>query len=73
MPTIMCYCLAFSLACVGQAVVVPGCMSLNDKGYGRKKGIQSTMIAAGTFDIILCIILFGIVSTIAMIQVGGGD
>lgn len=73
MPTIICYCLAYSLACVGHAVLSPGCMSLNAQGYGKKKGIPNILIAAGTFDIIICVIINGIVTNIALIGVGGGE
>jgi hypothetical protein len=52
---------------------VPGTMSLEARGYGKKKGIASSMIAAGTFDDILCIIIFGIVSTIAFMGVEGAS
>ena len=72
MPVVVSYCLGFTIACISPSIVVPGTMSLNDQGYGRKKGISSTMIAAGTFDDISCIILFGIVSTITFIRIGGG-
>ncbi len=72
MPTIACYCLGYSISCISPSIVVPGCMNLNDKGYGRKKGISSTMIASGTFDDILCILIFGIVSTVAFIRIEAG-
>jgi hypothetical protein len=49
------------MACISVSVIVPGTMGLESRGYGKRKGIASSMIAAGTFDSILCIILFGIV------------
>lgn len=60
------------MSCISPSIVVPGCMGLNEKGYGRKKGISSTMIAAGTFDDILCILLFGIISTLMSIRISHG-
>ena len=73
MPIIVCYCMGYAIACISPSIIVPGTMSLNDRGYGRKKGISSTMIAAGTFDDILCILLFGIVSTVMFVQLGAGS
>lgn len=72
MSTIACYALGYAMACISPSIIVPGCMSLNERGYGRKKGISSMMIAAGTFDDIVCILLFGIISTIMFIQIGAG-
>ena len=71
MPVNFCYCLGYAIACISPSIIVPGTMSLNERGYGRKKGISSTMIAAGTFDDIICILIFGIVSTITFISVEG--
>jgi hypothetical protein len=44
--------------------MVPSVLHLMERGFGRKKGITGSMIAAGTFDDILCIIIFGIVKTL---------
>jgi Kef-type K+ transport system membrane component KefB len=59
-PLIVCYCIAYVVSCISPSVMVPGIMALGEKGYGKKKGIISTMIAAGTFEDILCIILFAV-------------
>ena len=67
MPIAICYSLGYALACISPSIIVPGCMSLHERGYGRKKGIASSMIAAGTFDPIVLIITFGICSTIALL------
>jgi hypothetical protein len=40
-------------------------MKWNEQGYGRSKGISSSLIAACTFDNIVCLILFGVCKTIA--------
>ena len=45
--------------------MVPGLINLNERGYGREKGVISSLIAAGTFDNIICIICFGICKTVA--------
>ena len=61
MPIELAYCLGFSISTMAGAVLVPGMLSFNERGYGRAKGIPGTMIAASTFDNINCIVLFGIV------------
>ena len=66
MPVAVCYAMAFTISCISPSILVPGCISINDKGYGRAKGICTSLIASGTFDIIICIILFSICSTIAL-------
>jgi NhaP-type Na+/H+ or K+/H+ antiporter len=60
------YVLGYNLSCISPSIMVPGVMSLNERGYGRSKGIASTVIAAGTFDDIICIICFGICETISL-------
>ncbi|CDW72201.1 mitochondrial sodium hydrogen exchanger 9b2 [Stylonychia lemnae] len=65
LPLIMCFCLAYILSCISPSVMVPGLMNLLEKGYGKEKGVISTLIAAGTFDNIICILCFGICKTIA--------
>ena len=39
-------------------------MAFKLKGYGNNKGIPATCIAGGTFDVILCIIVLGITTTV---------
>jgi hypothetical protein len=65
MPIVVAFALAFTVACVSPSVMVPGLINLNEKGYGRAKGINSSLIAAVTFDDIICIICFGICKTIS--------
>jgi len=65
MPMSLCFAMAFTISCISPSVMVPGLINLNDKGYGKEKGIISSLIAAGTFDDIICIICFGICKTIA--------
>jgi hypothetical protein len=36
-------------------------MALLSEGYGKKNGVISKVIMAGTFDVVLCLINFGIV------------
>ena len=66
MPIYVGYSLGYNLACISPSIIVPGLMSLNDRGYGKSKNIAGTLIAAGTFDDIICIICFGICKTIAL-------
>jgi len=44
-------------------------MSLYRAGYGVKKGIPTSMIAASSFDDIIAITAFGILTQIAFAQV----
>lgn len=68
MPTTICYCLSWALSNVALAVIVPGLMHLHDHGYGVKKGIVGTIISPGIFDNILCVLIFGIVTTLAFME-----
>lgn len=70
MPLVFGYALGFNLACISPSIIVPALMSLNEKGYGKKKRIASTLIAAGTFDDIIAIICFGICKTILLNEAG---
>lgn len=49
------------LAAVSPAVIIPCLFELQDRGYGVNKGIHTLVIAASTFNDIICIALFGIV------------
>ncbi|KAJ4436258.1 hypothetical protein ANN_18889 [Periplaneta americana] len=67
------------LAAVSPAVVIPCLFSLEDRGYGKSKGIPTLVIAAASFDDIIAISAFGIVisliftahSTLAMLILRG--
>lgn len=50
MPVEVSYCFGFCMATVAGAVCVPGMLALLDKGYGRNKGVATTMIASATFE-----------------------
>lgn len=65
MPLAFSFCMAYSIGTLAGAIIVPGMLSLNDKGYGKRKGIPGSLIASSIFDNILCLILFGIVFGIA--------
>jgi hypothetical protein len=69
-PYVWSFCMGFVVAAVSPSVIVPALISLNDRGYGRKNGLVTAMIASGTFDDIICIILFGITKTIAYNEYG---
>jgi len=62
----------FTLAAVSPAVVVPGLMILQKMGYGVKKGIPTTLIAASSFDDIIAITVYGIAITVALNEAPGG-
>ena len=70
-PIFVCYALGYSLSCISPSIIVPSCIALDKMGYGKKKGIPSAMIAAGTFDDILSITMFGIFAVLSFIGSGG--
>lgn len=70
MPVYVGYVLGYNLSCISPSIVVPGLMSLNDRGFGKKKNVAGVLIASGTFDDIVCIICFGICKTIALNEGG---
>ena len=60
MPLSVCYALAYMMSCVSPSVIVPSLISLVEQGFGRTKGIPVLLVASGTFEDILGIILNGI-------------
>ena len=59
MPISVAYALGYCLASVSPSVTVPALIQLNNNGYGKKKGIPLMMVAAGTYEDIIAIIMFG--------------
>ena len=53
-------------------MLVPSCMILHTGGYGVKKGIPTSLIAASSFDDIIAISIFSIFLTIAFNEATGG-
>lgn len=51
--------LGFVIAAVSPAVVVPGMLDLQARGYGTKKGVPTMVVAAASFDDVLAIAGFG--------------
>lgn len=72
MPWPLCFANGFTLGAVSPAVVVPSLMILYKKGFGVKKGIPTTLIAAASFDDIIAITVFGVFLTIAFNEAPGG-
>lgn len=70
MPIVFCFAMGYIISCISPSVMVPGLITLLQKGYGVEKGVVSSLIAAGTFDDIVCIILFGICKTVAYNEYG---
>ena len=64
MPIEVCYCLGYACTSLAASILVPQMIQLNEEGYGKKKNIPSTLIAASTFDNITTLIWFGIVRAI---------
>jgi len=72
MPWPLCVCMGFCLGAVSPAVLVPSLMILQKNGYGVKKGIPTTLIAASSFDDIIAITVFGVFLTVAINEAPGG-
>ncbi len=72
-PFALAYALGFVCAAVSPAVLVGSMLDLAKKGFGIKKGIPTTLIAASSFDDIGAITLFGIFATLGMNGLGGED
>jgi solute carrier family 9B (sodium/hydrogen exchanger), member 1/2 len=72
MPWALCFAQGFTLGAVSPAVLVPSLMILQKSGYGVKKGIPTTLIAASSFDDIIAITVFGVCITIAFNEAPGG-
>lgn len=68
MPLAFSFCMAYAIGTMAGAIIVPGMLHLHDRGFGKDKGIPGTLIASSTFDNILCLIMFGVVDSIAMNQ-----
>lgn len=66
----MAYTLGYLLACVSPSVIVPSLIYMVELGYGRSKGIPIMMVAAGTFEDILAIIVNGIFQKVSFQDVG---
>lgn len=52
--------LGFVIAAVSPAVVVPGMLDLQARGFGTAKGIPTMVVAAASFDDVLAIAGFGV-------------
>jgi solute carrier family 9B (sodium/hydrogen exchanger), member 1/2 len=63
--------LGFVVAAVSPAVVVPGLLDLQQKGYGVSKGIPTMVLAAASFDDVVAITGFGF--AVSLVFAGEGD
>jgi NhaP-type Na+/H+ or K+/H+ antiporter len=52
------------MAAVSPAVVIPCLFSLQERGYGKSKGIPTLVIAAATFDDVIAISVFSVALSI---------
>ncbi|KAI4905858.1 hypothetical protein NFI96_021769 [Prochilodus magdalenae] len=55
LPWIWGFILGFVLGAVSPAVVVPSMLKMQKDGYGSEQGVPTLLMAAGSFDDILCI------------------
>eukprot|EP00405_Crypthecodinium_cohnii_P018417 CAMPEP_0206476846 /NCGR_PEP_ID=MMETSP0324_2-20121206/34981_1 /ASSEMBLY_ACC=CAM_ASM_000836 /TAXON_ID=2866 /ORGANISM="Crypthecodinium cohnii, Strain Seligo" /LENGTH=590 /DNA_ID=CAMNT_0053952599 /DNA_START=88 /DNA_END=1860 /DNA_ORIENTATION=- len=70
-PPIWAAMLGFVVSPISPAVVVPGLLSLQERGYGRKAGIATMVVAAAPLDDVLSIAGFGIFLGLAHGSSGG--
>jgi solute carrier family 9B (sodium/hydrogen exchanger), member 1/2 len=70
MPIVFCFAMGYIVSCISPSVMVPGLITLVQKGYGVERGVCGSLIAAGTFDDIVCIILFGVCKTVGYNEYG---
>ncbi|XP_069677232.1 sodium/hydrogen exchanger 9B2-like isoform X3 [Periplaneta americana] len=68
LPLLWGFLLGCVLAAVSPAVVIPCLCNLQDKGYGKRKGIPTLVMAAASIDDINAISAFGIVLGIIFSQ-----
>ena len=73
MPWSLCLAQGYTLGAVSPAVLVPSMMILHNNGYGVKKGIPTTLIAASSFDDIIAITIFAVFLTISLNTANGGS
>jgi solute carrier family 9B (sodium/hydrogen exchanger), member 1/2 len=66
MPINAGYCLGYCVASIAGSLVMPGMLSLIERGYGGGKGVPGILVGCCTFDNIAAIIFFGIVKAITM-------
>lgn len=57
--------LGFIIAAVSPAVVVPSMLELREKGYGKKEGIPTLVLAGASVDDIIAITIFGVFASLA--------
>lgn len=72
MPWTLCFAQGYTLGAVSPAVLVPSMMILQNAGYGVKKGIPTSLIAASSFDDIIAITVFSVFLTISFNEAEGG-
>lgn len=58
--------LAFIIAAVSPAVVVPQMLNLKEKGYGQKKEIPTLILAGASIDDVVAITFFGVFLNLAL-------
>ena len=73
MPFVVAYAMGFMCAAVSPAILVPAMLSLAKRGFGIKKGIPNTLLAASSLDDIGAITLFMVFAMISLNGKGGDD
>lgn len=72
-PWSLCFASGFTIAGVSNSVVVPSSMTLISNNYGIKKGVCTTLIAAGSFENIIAITIFSIFFTVGFNEAPKGE
>ncbi len=71
LPATWALLLGFVVAAVSPAVVVPGLLDLQGRGYGVAKGIPTMILAAASFDDVVAITGFGL--SVSLLFAGGAE
>ena len=71
LPFLLSYAMGFMCAAVSPAILVPSMLSLAKRGFGVKKGIPNTLLAASSLDDIGAITFFMVFAIIALNGKGG--
>jgi hypothetical protein len=68
-PLIIGYSLGYTLACIGPAILDMCMFRFMDRGYGKRSQIPPLLICASPIDDMICILLNGICTGVAFIEV----
>jgi hypothetical protein len=70
LPFVIAYTLAYTLSCIGPAILDVLMFRLVELGYGKEKGIPLLLIAAGPIDDMICILNNELCQMLAFSKIG---